>query len=61
MRSWVLRIFAHLLQAMEDLRNVNELALWKDRDLGPSSRRLPGRLTLTKTSSGSGETSVDVL
>ena len=61
MRSWVLRNFAHLLQVMEDLRNVNELALWKDRDLGPSSRRLPGRPTLTKTSSGSAETSVDVL
>lgn len=61
MRSWVLRNFAHLLQVMEDLRNVNEPALWKDRDLGLSSRRLPGRATLTKTSSGSSKTSADVL
>ena len=58
MRSWN---FAHLLQVMEDLRNVHEPALWKDRDLGLPSRRLPGRVTLTKTSSGSARTSVDVL
>ena len=59
-RTWVLRNLAHMLQVMEDLRSVGERVVWEDGDPRLSSRRLPGKATLTETCSGSTRTSADV-